>query len=172
MVFLLPTTKLQLGNVFTRVCDSVHRGVSVQWGLCLEGLCPGVSVHWVSVWGSLSRPAVRLCVGCKGGGISVHTRCTVMCGRYASYWNAFLLDIHPSSTRKISGDLLHYSSLKFVELVNWPFPLNFYRAPMKLGEGHVSHFLSGWWVSLVPGPFRGWGGYVQGWVDTQGMGPE
>ena len=62
MVFLLPTTKLQLGNVFTRVCDSVHRGVCTGGSLS-GGSLSGVSVHWVSVWGSLSRPAVRLCVG-------------------------------------------------------------------------------------------------------------
>ena len=89
------------GNVFTPVCDSVHRsggvavsvwvglcpGVSDCGGLCLGGLCPvvsvwreclsigslprGVSVQGVSVWGDLCDR-------------------TVMCGQYASYWNAFL----------------------------------------------------------------------------------
>ena len=70
-MFLPPATKLRQGNVFTPVCDSVQarslsRGVSVQEGSLSGGLCPG---------GSLSgRPPCR------------HT---VMCGRYASYWNAF-----------------------------------------------------------------------------------
>ena len=43
MAFLPPATKLWKGNVFTPVCDSVHRG-----SLCPGGLCPGVPV-----WGSL-----------------------------------------------------------------------------------------------------------------------
>ena len=49
------------GNVFTLVCHSVHRGVSVQQGLCPGGLCLGggswsrrVSVQMVSVQGGLS----------------------------------------------------------------------------------------------------------------------
>ena len=72
-----PQTKLGEGNVFTTVCDSVHRkgslyrrisvgGVSVQGVLCPGGLCPG---------GSLSgRTSPR----------------TVKCRRYASYSNVFL----------------------------------------------------------------------------------
>ena len=53
--YLPPATKLQQGNVFTRVCDSVHRGglcPSIHYrshdqgglcpgGLCQGGLCPG-----------------------------------------------------------------------------------------------------------------------------------
>ena len=44
-------TKLREGNVFTRVCDSIHRegglcpgGVSVQWVSVQGGLCPGRSL--------------------------------------------------------------------------------------------------------------------------------
>ena len=50
-------TKLREGNVFTPVCDSVHRGslfrgFSVQGGLCPGvSLSRGVSVQWVSVQG-------------------------------------------------------------------------------------------------------------------------
>ena len=36
-----PPTKLREGSVFTPVCHSVHRGVSVHGGLCLGGLCSG-----------------------------------------------------------------------------------------------------------------------------------
>ena len=49
-----PQTKLRQGNVFTPVCDSVHRvgggtmsrGVSVRGCLCPEGLCPAGSLSW------------------------------------------------------------------------------------------------------------------------------
>ena len=39
-LYLPPATQLRQGNVFTPVCDSVHRGGSVQEG----GLCPGGSL--------------------------------------------------------------------------------------------------------------------------------
>ena len=35
--FLPPATKLREGNSFTPVCDSVHRGVSVQGGVSAQG---------------------------------------------------------------------------------------------------------------------------------------
>ena len=66
----------------------MSKGVSV-WGVSVqeEGLCPG--------GGSLSRRRVSvqeegLCPG--GGSLSWRPppHRTVMCGRYASYWNAFL----------------------------------------------------------------------------------
>ena len=41
------------GNVFTPVCHSVHRGVSVQQGLCPGGLCLEGEGHGLG--GSLSR---------------------------------------------------------------------------------------------------------------------
>ena len=53
-------------------------GISVQGGLCPGGVYiqEGISVHG----GSLSR-----------GSVMETTPVTVTCGRYASYWNAFLL---------------------------------------------------------------------------------
>ena len=67
LVLLQPATKLRQGNVFTPVCDSVHRRVSVQGSLCPGGSLSrgvsvgeslstvvsvqGVSVQGVSVWG-------------------------------------------------------------------------------------------------------------------------
>ena len=71
-VSLPPATKLRQGNVFTPVCDSVHRGrVSVQGGL-FPG---GVSVQeGVSVQGDLCLGGLCLCPGglcleglCPGG---------------------------------------------------------------------------------------------------------
>ena len=86
---LPPATKLRQGNVFTPVCHSVHRGVSVP--ACTVGhMTLGVSVQRVSVWGGLClRVSVwggfcpgkslsgGLCTGglCVGGslfGVSVH----------------------------------------------------------------------------------------------------
>ena len=119
--------------VFTGVClstggVSVHMvwgvsvgGVSVQGrGLCPgEGsLCPGegsLSRGGVSVQGrgfcpgerSLSREGVSVW-GISVGGVSVQgDPGKVMCGRYASYWNAFLLvsPVHVGSTYfAASGD--------------------------------------------------------------------
>ena len=42
--FCRSQTKLREGNVFTPVCDSVRRGVSVHRGLCQGGLCQGGSL--------------------------------------------------------------------------------------------------------------------------------
>ena len=104
---LPPATKLRQGNVFTSVCDSVHRGslsrrglcpggVSVQGGqgslseggLCPWGLCPrGVPVQGglCPERGSLSRESLSM------GGLCQGDPHMVTCGQYASYWNAFLL---------------------------------------------------------------------------------
>ena len=54
-------TKLREGNVFTPVCDSVHRGVSVQGVLCPGGFLS----RSVSVQGGLCP--VGLCPGLAGG---------------------------------------------------------------------------------------------------------
>ena len=84
------------GGLFSRgvsVWGSVSRGpLSVQ-GICLcpGGLCPGGSVSrgYLCPWGvSLSRV-----VSLRGeGGLCQGDPHTVMCGRYASYWNAFLYE--------------------------------------------------------------------------------
>ena len=95
------------------------RGVSVQGslcpgGLCPGGLCPGVSVQGVSVQESLCPAGVSDRGSLSGGlcpGVSLHRRSLSragLCpevggslygdlsrnqksGRYASYWNVFLL---------------------------------------------------------------------------------
>ena len=141
LVITVRKRSLGQGNVFTPVCHSVHmggslsyhasqvtwqegslsRGVTVQRGVSVqEGLCPeGVSVQGVSVQGSLcpeggslsrgsltrgslsrggSLPRGSLSRGslsrgslsrglCKG---DRDTPCTVTSGQYSSYWNAFL----------------------------------------------------------------------------------
>ena len=61
---------------------SLPQGVSV-WG----DLCPG----WVSVQGSLCPGGVCPGGSLSGGCLSWRHPRTVMSGRYASYWNAFLL---------------------------------------------------------------------------------
>ena len=65
----------------------VQRGISVHWGR----LCPGlVSLsEGVSVWGvSVYRE-----IFVHGASLSGRLPRTVTCGRYASYWNAFLFAI-------------------------------------------------------------------------------
>ena len=50
---LSPTTKLRQGNVFTPVCDSVHRGVSLSRGVSVS--VQGFSIQGVSVQGGLCQ---------------------------------------------------------------------------------------------------------------------
>ena len=76
-VLLPPTTKLRQSNVFAHVCDSVHRGVSVQGSLSPGGLCPGPRGPLSRSRGSLSRSrgvSVQgsLCLGalCPGRSLS------------------------------------------------------------------------------------------------------
>ena len=73
---LPPADEVCEGNVFTGVCLSTGGGVLCPGGgLCLGGLSGGC-----------------LCLGglCPGG-LCQGDPHTVMCRRYASYWNAFLL---------------------------------------------------------------------------------
>ena len=104
--FYRRATKFRQGDVFTPVCDSVHRveglypaGSLSKGSLCpREGLCP---------WGSLSGGLCPvgfcpmeflsrgLCLGVSVQGVSVQEdpptcRRTVVCGWYAPCWNAFL----------------------------------------------------------------------------------
>ena len=58
-----PQTKLREGDVFTPVCDSVHRGISVQGSLSGD-LSPGISLEGVSVQDGL----------CPGGSLSGRPR--------------------------------------------------------------------------------------------------
>ena len=95
--FYRPLTKLREGNVFTPVCDSVHRGGSLSGGMSVPGvLCPegsrSVGGGSLSVGESLSMGG--FCPGelypgslCQG---DPPPPCTVKNRRYASYWNAFL----------------------------------------------------------------------------------
>ena len=105
--FYRPQRKFREGNVFTPVCDSVHR----------RGLCPGISVQGVYVRGVLCPGG--LCSGglCSGGcslskgplskeSLSREVLCPGWVsiqrgslsgkphgknGRYTSYWNTLLL---------------------------------------------------------------------------------
>ena len=89
-----PQTKLQEGNVFTPVCDSVYRGCLCRGGLCpggspgslcpWGGLCPGGSFRGFSVQGD---PPGGFC---PGGSLSRETLHTVTSRQYTSYWNTFL----------------------------------------------------------------------------------
>ena len=106
---LPPANKVCEDYVFPGVClstglggGSLSRGVSV-WE---AGLCPGrVSIQRVSLSRSVSVQGVSLQgESLSRGGVSVQSwglrpwgslperpPCTVSCGRYAPYWNAFLL---------------------------------------------------------------------------------
>ena len=81
---LPPATKLGQGNVFTGVCDSVNRGASSGGYLLPGGVC---------YWG-VSPPEGGICFWdggvCSWGRGWRHPRDGYYCGRYASYWNAFL----------------------------------------------------------------------------------
>ena len=111
--FYRPQTKLRQGNIFTPVCHSVHGGggggsypnmhcsggVPAPRGVCSRGVCSrrgawsGVSARGGggSAWGVYSQWGLLQGV-CSGGGCLVEIpqdgHC---CGRYTSYWNAFLL---------------------------------------------------------------------------------
>ena len=84
---LCPGGSLSMGGL----CPGgfLSRGVSVQEGLCRGGLCPrglcprGLCLG-ISVRGDL----------CPERSLSGRPPCTVTCGRYASYWNAFLFSLN------------------------------------------------------------------------------
>ena len=92
------------------VVESFHKSYLFYWwekglfpevgGFCLGvgGLCPGVGVGSLSGGGgSLSRGAL-----CQGDPPPpTETPRTVTCGRYASYWNAFLISLITPVTRFI-----------------------------------------------------------------------
>ena len=83
--FLLAATKLGQGNVFTGVCDSVHRG-----GVCLSACWdtphpPGADPH-----GSRHHPPEQIPPE-QTPPREADSGIRSTSGRYASYWNAFLL---------------------------------------------------------------------------------
>ena len=108
--FYRQKTKLREGNVFTPVCDSVHRGGSLSRGVSVKGgLCPGFSVKggpcpgFSVKGGPCPGFSVKggLCPGfsVKGGPYPGFSVKGVLCpgGQgvtrwksrlYASYWNA------------------------------------------------------------------------------------
>ena len=119
MQFLPPANEVCEGYVFTRVCHSVHRGACMAGGVWQEGHAwrGGVCVAGEACMAG-GAMCGRVCVGCAWwgwgacvvvGGVWVWAcvtgghawwgpkqilRDTVMrsmSGRYASYWNAFLL---------------------------------------------------------------------------------
>ena len=79
--FCRPQTKFGQGNVFTPVCHSVHRGVWLQGGSATRGAaCRGSASRGVCLQGKgWADPPI--------GYYEIRS----MIGRYASYWNAFLL---------------------------------------------------------------------------------
>ena len=88
---------LHLGGLHPR--GSPSWGISVPGGLCPRGLClrgslsQGVSPGGASLSGGLC-PGRSLSRGVSVQGVSVmETPRMVMSGRYASYWNAFLLEL-------------------------------------------------------------------------------
>ena len=91
-----------------QVCLSTN--IECSYSMCLFSVCPDLFINLiyiidekrVSVRGSLSRRSLF------GGEGSLSRRppgqrppCTVTCGRYASYWNAFLFSLISPVTRFI-----------------------------------------------------------------------
>ena len=81
--------KLPEGNVFTSVCDSVHREVSLTETPLLDRdpagqRLPGQRSPWTEI-PSLDRDPSPWTE------TQTENPCTVKRGRYASYWNAFFL---------------------------------------------------------------------------------
>ena len=113
--FLPPATKLEQGYVFTCMCDSVHGGRA--WllggmrghrGACviagghawlLGGACMvakgGMCGCWGHAWllGGVRGCGGGMC-GWRGDACVGYDEIRSMTGRYASYWNAFLLHVH------------------------------------------------------------------------------
>ena len=81
-LYLPPTTKSGQGYIFTGVCDSVHGG-----GVLSQHALQVVSQH--ALHGSVCSWGVV----CSWGGCLVTPPDVYCCGRYASYWNAFLFVI-------------------------------------------------------------------------------
>ena len=84
--FLPPATKLRQSNVFTPVCDSVHRGR----GLCQGDPPPERDPPRQRLPGQTPLDRDRPWTESPPG---QRPPCTETSGRYASYWNVFLLNI-------------------------------------------------------------------------------
>ena len=93
------------GNIFTRMCHSVHReGVSGCGGVYMvagggihggRGVCVVVGSMrgcggWVCVVAGGTCVVAGWCVWLLGGGCAGYDEIRSMSGQYASYWNAFL----------------------------------------------------------------------------------
>ena len=77
------------GNMFTGVCLSTG-GCLLRGGACSRG---------VPAWGGACSRGVWSHGGGCSGGCLVETPNGYCCGRYASYWNAFLLNLKPQLSR-------------------------------------------------------------------------
>ena len=85
------------GNIFTPVCHSVNRGGGIP--ACIAGGIPtclaagGCAIRACLAAGGVPDPGDLLLGGsAPGGGVSGGDQPDgYCCGRYASYWNAFLL---------------------------------------------------------------------------------
>ena len=78
LIYLPAATKLGQGNVFTGICDSVHRGGGLPQ--CMLGYPPGLPGP------DPPRPDPPGPDPPREADASIRS----MSGRYASYWNAFL----------------------------------------------------------------------------------
>ena len=79
-LLLPPATKLGQGYIFAGVCDSVNGG----------GVLPGGVLPPGGEGASSGRDTSSLGGSVPGGAWWRHPRDGHCCGRYASYWNAFL----------------------------------------------------------------------------------
>ena len=111
--FLPPTNKLGQGYVFTHVCDSVHRGSLPQ---CMLGYppgadtptpgadtpTPGADTPWSKTSPRSRPPKSSHPPGADTPRSSACWEIRTTSGRYASYWNVYLLkyffwNIHPNT---------------------------------------------------------------------------
>ena len=88
-LLLPPATKLGQGYIFTGVCDSVNSGVCFLPGAgCASSHGSVSSRGGASSWRGRGCFLLGGCLLSRVGGWWRQTPCC--CGRYASYWNAFL----------------------------------------------------------------------------------
>ena len=132
----------------TGVCDSVHWGGGVcsrgvwSWGCLVWG--GGVWSQGVSGWGGGVWSSRGVCS--PGGAWWRHPRDGYCCGRYASYWNAFLWK--KSLTRKVTWYLL---KLSFADIYSgqMPFRISF---KIKVSFESCGNKSDGWYTLMYKCP--------------------